>query len=265
MQLTSQQLYSRKIIWNLLFSNEEYPSGGDWFTGYTTKNEMFFIFANVGSPGRTGDNYPNKIHPDGTLEWYGKPNAHSAQNNLQRLLDGKLVPIIFVRYDSSDTDFYYFGEVVIDSFYDNKSIEILKDDELKVLNTININFVPKNNGIPGKTAYVDESDYIGEEGGKIQLLTNRYERDPKLRQKAIDIHGLICIACGFDFEKVYGEAGKGYCQIHHLKPLSEIKFKTDVNPKTDLVPLCANCHVMVHRFKPALDIEKLKTLLNRTV
>jgi 5-methylcytosine-specific restriction protein A len=262
MQLIAHQLYSRKTLWNLLFQDEDYPLGGDWFTGYTSKNGIFFIFANIGNAGRTGDDYPNKIHPNGNLEWYGKPNAHSAQNNLQLLLDGKLVPRIFVRYDSTDTDFYYFGEVSIENFSDNKSVTMGTGKDTKVLHTININFIPKVNGIPGKTTYVDESDFISEEGGKALILTNRYERDPQLRQKAIDIHGTKCNACGFDFMQVYGELGYGYCQIHHIKPLSEIGKKTYINPKTDLVPLCANCHAMVHRVKPALSIDKLKVILD---
>ena len=55
--------------------------------------------------------------------------------------------------------------------------------------------------------------------------------------------------CGFDFELKYGELGKGYIEIHHIKPLSNLTEVVVVNPETDLICVCANCHRMLHRFK----------------
>lgn len=54
-----------------------------------------------------------------------------------------------------------------------------------------------------------ETKTIGSEGKKITYFGVKYERCPRLRLQAIRIHGLSCNACGFDFEKVYGEHGKG--------------------------------------------------------
>lgn len=100
------------------------------------------------------------------------------------------------------------------------------------------------------------------EGKKIVTYGVRYERDPQLRVKAIKIHGAVCKACGFDFEKVYGEIGKGFIHVHHVKPISEYEGGKEVNPKTDLLPLCANCHAVVHR-KPGetLTIDGLKSVI----
>jgi len=36
-----------------------------------------------------------------------------------------------------------------------------------------------------------------------------------------------------------------------LNPISQTKGTHEVNPKTDLVPLCANCHAMIHRLMAA--------------
>ncbi|NOQ50483.1 MAG: hypothetical protein GQ557_02300 [Mycoplasmataceae bacterium] len=97
------------------------------------------------------------------------------------------------------------------------------------------------------------------EGAKIERKSIAYERDPKLRAKAIGIHGLICAVCGFDFKKFYGQIGKNFIEIHHLKPLSlrESSFKTD--PKNDLIPICSNCHRMIHRkHGKVLSVSELK-------
>ncbi len=34
-----------------------------------------------------------------------------------------------------------------------------------------------------------------------------------------------------------------------------------VNPKTDLVPVCPNCHAMLHRRDPPYDVEQLRGML----
>ncbi|MBY6073420.1 HNH endonuclease [Marinobacter salsuginis] len=103
-----------------------------------------------------------------------------------------------------------------------------------------------------------------EEGGKKQIYSTRYERDPKLRKQAIEIHGDSCKACGFNFGKVYGEHGSGFIHIHHVTPISSFEGKQVVNPVTDLIPLCANCHAMVHR-RPneTLSIGELKQILDQ--
>ena len=89
-----------------------------------------------------------------------------------------------------------------------------------------------------------------------------YERDNRNRQQAIAIHGLSCFGCGFNFEKYYGEYAKGYIQIHHVKPVSELGGTVKINPETDLIPLCANCHAIVHRKrKQTLSLEDLKELI----
>ncbi|WP_223701703.1 HNH endonuclease [Sutcliffiella deserti] len=77
------------------------------------------------------------------------------------------------------------------------------------------------------------------------------------------MHGITCIACGFNFEKVYGERGKNYIEVHHVTPLSTIGEEVIVDPNEDLVPVCSNCHRMIHREKDyVLTIQELKALIN---
>lgn len=100
------------------------------------------------------------------------------------------------------------------------------------------------------------------EGERKKYYTYKYERNSKLRDKAIEIHGCDCKACGFDFEKKYGALGEGYIEVHHVKPLYLIEEPVEVNPVTDLIPLCANCHRMMHRSKNKIMIlDELKGIL----
>lgn len=52
--------------------------------------------------------------------------------------------------------------------------------------------------------------------------------------------------CGFDFEVVYGELGRDYAHVHHLKPLGDRTTPSETK-LTDLAVVCANCHAMIHR------------------
>lgn len=102
------------------------------------------------------------------------------------------------------------------------------------------------------------------EGKKKQYYTTRYERDLKNRNAAIRIHGTKCMICGFDYEKVYGELGKGYIEVHHIKPLSSQNEEVNVNPDTDLICVCANCHRMLHRYRNyIISIDELRGIVGR--
>ncbi|MDD2133615.1 HNH endonuclease [Pseudomonas kurunegalensis] len=100
------------------------------------------------------------------------------------------------------------------------------------------------------------------EGSKTTYFGTRYERRKDLRIKAIAFHGLDCKACGFDFEQAYGEHAKGFIHVHHVVPISEYGGEQTVNPETDLVTLCANCHAVVHRKRDmTLSVAELKGML----
>jgi predicted HNH restriction endonuclease len=102
------------------------------------------------------------------------------------------------------------------------------------------------------------------EGGRIRVEVNRYERSRKAREACLAAHGAVCKACGFDFEATYGEIGEGFIHVHHKRSVSDGRRRSKVNPKTDLVPVCPNCHAMLHRQEPPLSIEKLRKRLRDT-
>ncbi|WP_431146162.1 HNH endonuclease [Bacillus cereus] len=75
------------------------------------------------------------------------------------------------------------------------------------------------------------------------------------------LNGFSCVVCGFNFEERYGQMGKDFTHVHHLKELSQIGEEYEINPIEDLRPVCPNCHSMLHKRKPAYSIEELKNLL----
>ncbi len=105
------------------------------------------------------------------------------------------------------------------------------------------------------------------EGRILERLHRARERSSKLRTKAkkraLKLHGrLACLACGFDFASVYGTVGEGFIECHHTRPVSELAPGATTRVE-DLALLCANCHRMVHRRRPWLDLEGLAKLVNR--
>ena len=120
---------------------------------------------------------------------------------------------------------------------------------------------------PIEDRYTDLNDLevsleSGTEGKQTKRYITVYERDSKLRNAAISIHGYDCVVCGFNFEEAYGDYAKGFIHIHHIVPVSEFGDSKIVNPQTDLVPVCANCHSIIHRKRNnTLSIQEMKRLL----
>ncbi len=104
------------------------------------------------------------------------------------------------------------------------------------------------------------------EGKKVERVHTASERDSRVITLAkvnfLAEHGkLYCIACGFDFEKIYGERGQGYIEAHHTIPVSEMKEGHETRPE-DIALVCANCHRILHRTRPWLKMDELENLLN---
>jgi hypothetical protein len=87
-------------------------------------------------------------------------------------------------------------------------------------------------------------------------------RQAKLR--ALQSEGkLTCACCGFDFNAVYGQLGKGFIEAHHTTPISELHENGEETQVEDLVLVCSNCHRMLHRRRPWLKIDQLSELVER--
>ncbi len=101
------------------------------------------------------------------------------------------------------------------------------------------------------------------EGAKKQIFVNAYERNPNARVRCIEKFGYICQVCELNFEQKYGEIGREFIHVHHKVALSKIGKDYIVDPLVDLIPLCPNCHAMIHRLGKLDDIEALKEILDQ--
>lgn len=107
----------------------------------------------------------------------------------------------------------------------------------------------------------DEEHY---EGAKKLVIVNKYERSSKARENAVTFHGLRCKVCEIDFEEEYGIVGRGFIHIHHLVPINKIGKDYKINYQEDLIPICPNCHAMLHRkFNGReISVDELKRMRN---
>ena len=108
--------------------------------------------------------------------------------------------------------------------------------------------------------YPEDDDKLYE-GALVKVMANKYERNQKARKECVAKKGYKCLVCGCDFEKAYGEIGKGFIHVHHVVPISSIGQEYELNVDTDLVPVCPNCHYMMHRKDPPYTVEEMKKIM----
>lgn len=99
------------------------------------------------------------------------------------------------------------------------------------------------------------------EGDPVEVRQTRYERDPKAREDCLKYFGYACQACKLNFEHRYGEIGREFIHVHHIEPLSIIGRKRKIEPTKDLIPLCPNCHAMIHKLPPPQTLDILRGIL----
>ncbi|KAF5038127.1 HNH endonuclease [anaerobic digester metagenome] len=95
------------------------------------------------------------------------------------------------------------------------------------------------------------------EGRSKDVIQTRYERNPTARKVCLQHHGYSCKICGFNFEDYFGNVGKGFIHVHHINPIAEIGKEYEINPMEDLIPICPNCHAMIHAKRPAFSVEEI--------
>jgi hypothetical protein len=99
------------------------------------------------------------------------------------------------------------------------------------------------------------------EGALTRVTVNKYERDPAARKKCLVTYGHQCSVCDLDFSDRYGDIGKDFIHVHHLKELSTVGPAYEVDPIEDLRPVCPNCHAMLHKRRPAFTPDELRRIL----
>ena len=105
-----------------------------------------------------------------------------------------------------------------------------------------------------------EEDQKTTEGLIKEVKYFRNSRNRAIRNQCAERDHYTCQVCGFNFEKVYGERGKGFIEIHHKNPMANYDGEHEIHLE-DLVALCSNCHSMVHYGGEFLDVYVLERLL----
>lgn len=112
---------------------------------------------------------------------------------------------------------------------------------------------------------VDSTEELTE--GRIrQVNITRHERNRELRQRCLQRYGYVCQVCGMNFEERYGDIGKDFIEVHHLNPIAQTDGEHALDPEIGLVPLCSNCHSMIHRGGKdglPMKLDDLKALYNQ--
>ena len=125
--------------------------------------------------------------------------------------------------------------------------------------------IPPPHPPPGRPDAADRpEELIGIEGALLRRLTIHRRREWKLRKakiaEALTKGRLRCgvPGCRFDFERTYGALGRGYAQVHHVRPLSDRDENSRIK-LSDLAVVCANCHAMIHRGGKCRKMDRLIT------
>ncbi len=243
--------YTKNDIYELLKVPDERKKGA-WDTGYREYEGNIYIFSNVGIPGRTGHDY-NNFWDGEIFKWEAKTNSNINQPSIRKMLNPEPNQSIFLFTRTNDKEpFTFEGTVKIKDFIDSTPVKISWQ--------LNESFYyPLDDEIQ---SYVSEDSPIYE-GAVKSVVINKFERNPLARRLCIEHYGAVCNACGFDFYNFYGEIGKGFIHVHHIVPLSKIGKEYVLDPIKDLIPVCPNCHSIIHRGKELVSVEELKSLIKQ--
>lgn len=147
-----------------------------------------------------------------------------------------------IRFDSNYTDVYDN----LDFHYQNFKSQVIAFAGLILVSSKTMDDVEKS---------------LPKEGKEILVTESRYERNPINRSICLESKGYRCSVCGINMEEMYGEIGKGFIEVHHIIPVSEYGEERLIDPLKELVPVCPNCHAMLHKRKPPFSIEELKLFI----
>jgi Rad3-related DNA helicase len=92
-----------------------------------------------------------------------------------------------------------------------------------------------------------------DEGGIEQKLKNERKRMKSIRPAALKHYEKKCYSCSMVPQHI------SQIDIHHLDPITGGERKTVLK---DVIPLCSNCHKLVHSCEPMYSLQEVKEILN---
>jgi len=219
--------------------NEHFSIQWDCFSYEPKEGDIFFIVA-LGKSKRKGI-FCSGIINELDLKKPSLINKEKITNILNMDINfllnpekNNIIDIDFLKREFSEQEWYPRNCISIKDKY----IDKLLHNWNKIINESNL-YLEKN-----KNNIILEKEYW--EGNKQQKLLTIYERNIDARNDCIKAKGYACSVCGQKMEDIYGEIGKNFIHVHHINFLSKTKGTHKVDPIKDLIPVCPNCHSMLH-------------------
>lgn len=69
---------------------------------------------------------------------------------------------------------------------------------------------------------------------------------------------LLALTSWLYFQADFGEIGRSFIHVHQLVEVSSIGKDYLIHPIKDLIPVCPNCHALLHRRSPAFTPAEIK-------
>lgn len=155
-------------------------------------------------------------------------------------------------YELKTTDFYARFEPIESASVGNTELSYARLRELGIKSQFQGGIrVPDNiltHILENFDVVFDDLEQTYTEGAAHSQSVISYERSSQARQACLDKYGYTCQVCETNFEQKYGEVGKNFIHVHHIDFISAKGGEThEVDPINDLIPVCPNCHAMLHR------------------
>lgn len=178
----------------------------------------------------------------------------------------------YVHYERRDNGYHRITKLGEEFLLDNHDnlIALFENrfaypELLEGLNTIHEGIEDQNK----KVIILDEHPEVIE-GRRKFISTRVIERSSQLRNSAIEYYShdghIECDACNFDFWDFYGNLGRNFIEIHHIRPVCEYQGEERFSLEDALqlvAPLCSNCHRMVHRTRGMiLSVKELQEIIH---
>lgn len=165
---------------------------------------------------------------------------------------------------------YYDSKAIVGAACSHQSGKLIKRTELGSFSAGKDRVVPKLKELgfevvalelnEQNAAMPEEVSDSHWEGARRSVCVNSFERSPKARAACIEQHGSKCAICCLDFAEEYGTEFQGFIHVHHLVPLAEIDERYKVDPQKDLLPVCPNCHAVLHFGRKTRTPEEVREL-----
>lgn len=156
------------------------------------------------------------------------------------------------RYKLKETDLYSRFETIVKASNNNPELSYSRLRELGLTSHLQGGIkVPESrlsHILDNFDVVFDDLTHTFTEGSAHNRSVTSYERNEKARTACLSHFGYTCQICGMNFENKYGNVGKDFIHVHHINFISSLGGQEhEINPLTDLIPVCPNCHAMLHR------------------